>query len=295
MTVVSRFRDELQWARQKAEAFLRDAGISDLPVDPFAIAASRDIEVRPKPDTAEGVSGMLLRHGNAFGIMYATHIANDGFQRFSVGHELGHYFLDGHIDHVLDQHGVHESRAGFVSADPYELEADNFAVGLLMPSAPLRTALARLGMGLATVEYLAGLCRTSLTATANRYAELSDDAVAVIISTGGRVDYSFLSESMRSLPDLSWLRKGASVPRGTVTAHIAADESRVLHAERGEADVDVMDWLGGRRSVTVTEEAVGLGRYGKILTVLSSAEIDEDGDEDDEDDLIESWTPRFRR
>jgi Zn-dependent peptidase ImmA (M78 family) len=36
---------------------------------------------------------MLLRHGNAFGILYATHIPSEGFQRFSIGHELGHYFI----------------------------------------------------------------------------------------------------------------------------------------------------------------------------------------------------------
>eukprot|EP01042_Synura_sphagnicola_P013021 gene13021-16554_t len=88
-------------AKQKAEAFLRAEGLGDLPIDPFAIAASRQILVQPKPDTADGVSGMLLRHGNDFGIMYATYVRSDGFQRFSVAHELGHYFLDGHVDHVI--------------------------------------------------------------------------------------------------------------------------------------------------------------------------------------------------
>ena len=98
----------LKMAKQKAEAFLRDEGITTLPVDPFAIAASRDIEVKPKPDTAGGVSGMLLRHGDVFGILYATHIPSEGFQRFSIGHELGHYFLEGHIDHILPEDGVHD-------------------------------------------------------------------------------------------------------------------------------------------------------------------------------------------
>jgi len=124
-------------AKKKAEEFLREEGIETLPIDPFAIAASRDIVVEAKPDTAEGVSGMLLRHGDNFGILYATHVPNEGFQRFSVAHELGHYFLDGHIDHILPKDGIHASRAGFVSADPYELEADSFAAGLLMPTAPL--------------------------------------------------------------------------------------------------------------------------------------------------------------
>src|SRR5690242_14722391 len=96
----------LKMAKQRAERFLQDEGISALPVDPFAIAHSRDIEVKPKPDTAAGVSGMLLRYGNAFGILYATHIRSEGFQRFSVGHELGHFFLEGHIDHVLPKDGV---------------------------------------------------------------------------------------------------------------------------------------------------------------------------------------------
>ncbi len=129
---------------------------------------------------------MLLRHGNTFGIYYATHIPNEGFQRFSVGHELGHYFLDGHIDHILPKDGIHVSHAGFVSADTFELEADHFSAGLLMPSTPFKKALARRNLGLETVEFMAGLCRTSLTATAIRCAELSDDAIAIIISTGRR-------------------------------------------------------------------------------------------------------------
>ena len=121
---------KLKMARQTAEALLKEEGIETLPVDPFAIANSRCIVVEGKPEDTEGVSGMLLRHGNDFMIVYATHIASPGFQRFSVAHELGHYFLAGHIDQVLHD-GVHVSRAGFVTADPYELEADHFAAGLL--------------------------------------------------------------------------------------------------------------------------------------------------------------------
>lgn len=288
----------LKMAKQNAEAFLRDEGITGLPVEPFAIAASRNITVEPKPETASGVSGMLLRHGDEFAILYATHVPSEGFQRFSIAHELGHYFLDGHMDHVLPQDGIHTSHAGFVSADPYELEADSFAAGLLMPSSPFKRALGRQDAGLAVVESLAGLCRTSLTATAIRYAELTGNAVAVIISTGQVIDCCFLSEAMKSLPQLTWLRKGSPVPGSTETARFSADPERLLSAERAVGEIDVMDWLGGTRSATVTEEVVGLGRYGKTLTILSSETIGQDAgdhDEDDEDDLVESWTPRFRR
>jgi hypothetical protein len=299
MTRPSGHAYRLLMAKQKAEAFLRDEGIETLPVDPFAIAASRDIDVKAKPDTAEGVSGMLLRHGNVFGILYATHIPSEGFQRFSVGHELGHFFLEGHIDHILPADGVHTSHAGFVSDDPYELEADQFAAGLLMPSAPFKRALAQQKSGLEVVESLAGLCRTSLTATAIRYAELTEDAVAIIISTGPSIDFCFLSDTMRSLPQLIWLRKGTPVPRDTVTAQLNANLTRIAGADRAEAELDIMDWLGGTRSARATEETIGLGKYGKTLTVLTCPSVEDETyneeDGDDEEGLIESWTPRFRK
>ena len=288
----------LKMAKQKAEAFLKEEGITGLPVDPFAIAASRDIIVEPKADTSDGVSGMLLRHGDSFGILYATHVQNEGFQRFSIAHELGHFILDGHVDHVLPKDGSHTSHAGFVSADPYELEADHFAAGLLMPSGPFRRAIGRRDPGLAVIEAMAADCRTSLTATAIRYAELCDDAVAVIISTGQMIDYCFLSEAMKSLPELSWLRKGTPVPKGTETARMNGNSDRIMKADRAVNEIDVMDWLGGKRSVLITEEVAGLGRYGKTLTVLSSCSIgheDEIEPGDDEREMIESWTPRFHR
>lgn len=288
----------LKLARQTAEAFLKEEGILTLPVDPFAIAESREITVKGKPESVEGVSGMLLRHGNDFGIIYATHIQSPGFQRISVSHELGHYFLPGHIDQVI-KNGVHVSRAGFVTNDPYELEADHFAAGLLMPEAPFRKALDGFDPGLDAIDRMADLCVTSRTATAIRFAELSDAAVAVIVSTGGIIDYCFMSEAMKSLPKLDWIRKGTPLPSGTATAQLAADRERVVAGERVADEVDVRDWLGGSTRAVVSEETVGLGAYGKVLTVLTSQTIGQDSgpdqDEDDEESLIESWTPRFRR
>jgi uncharacterized protein DUF955 len=237
MTRIAAQAFRLRMTKQKAEALLRDEGITALPVDPFAIAASRDIAVKPKSDTAEGVSGMLLRHGDAFGILYATHIPSEGFQRFSIGHELGHYFLDGHIDHLLPRDGAHASRAGFVVTDPYELEADHFAAGLLMPAGPFRSALRSHPPGLAAVQALACLCRTSLPATAIRYAELSEDAVAIVVTTGATIDYCFLSETMKSLPQLAWLRRGMPVPRQTATARFNASPDRIAAADRTEAEI----------------------------------------------------------
>ena len=65
---------------------------------------------------------------------------------------------------------------------------------------------------------------------------------------------------------------------------------------RAEGEVDITTWFGGRRSVTAWEEVIGLGSYGRVLTVLTCPDlVDEDEDEDSDEALEESWTPRFRR
>jgi hypothetical protein len=143
---------------------------------------------------------------------------------------------------------------------------------------------------------MADLCETSLTATAIRYAELSSDAVAVIVSMGKVIDYCIMSDAMKSLPQLTWLRKGSPVPGHTETGRLNANPHSVLEGEHASAEIDVMDWLGGTRSAIVTEDVVGLGRYGKTLTVLSSVAIGQEDDEETEEDTFDRWEPpRFRR
>ncbi len=139
-------------ASLQAEQVIRDRRISTFPVEPITIAHELDIEVVAQPANAQGVSGMLMRVGNSYGIAHATHLDNPGFERFSVAHELGHYFLPGHVDAVFDSRGIHESHAGFGSADRYELEADHFAAALLMPRQMFSAALRRAGYGLAATE-----------------------------------------------------------------------------------------------------------------------------------------------
>jgi len=107
-----------------------------------------------------------------------------------------------------------------------------------------------------------------------------------------------MSDAMKSLPNLDWIRKGSPLPKGVATARLAANPSSVLARERVAEDTDIRDWLGGSKSMNVCEEAIGLGSYGKVLTVLtsdSSGQSDDIEDEESDADLIESWTPRFHK
>ena len=281
----------------KAEQILSEEGLASLPVDLEALASTRDIEIQAKADVAVGVSGMLLRFGDTFGIVYATHIPSVGYQRFSIAHELGHYFLDGHAEQLVpDRNGAHQSRAGFASDDVLEREADYFASGLLMPTDLFLREMRRRDDGLDAIIELSDLCLSSLTATAIRYADLARGAVAVIVSSGATVEFAFLSEGIKTLKGVRWPRKGSAVPTGTLTNRFNANPSRVRAAERDHDDMDISDWLSGQ-SARGKEEVIGLGNYGRTLTVLTCSVRDETyGDEQDEDEaLIESWTPRFRR
>ncbi len=287
--------DPYAFAAQAAEQIIKGLGIASLPIDPFAVARDRKIEVVAKPARDAGVSGMLIRVGNEFAIAYSTHIDNEPFQRFSVSHELGHYFLPGHVDAVMDERGIHESRAGFASNDRYEIEADRFAAGFLMPRHLFFPALQKSGQGLAAVERLATLCETSLHATAIRYTQCARDPVAIVLSIGNRIDHCFMSESLKALGGIDWIRKREAVPRNTPTFAFNQDDENVRRAVRIEDTSNLQDWFGGHRSIEVSEDVIGLGRYGKTLTVLYDIDLPSEDEEEDEAALVESWTPRFRR
>ena len=288
--------DPYAFASLAAEQIIKGLGIVTLPVDPKAIARGRGIEVVAKPMENEGVSGMLVRYGNEFAIAYATHHENEGFENFSVGHELGHYFLPGHAEAVIiGETGSHASRAGYSSGDKYEAEADRFAAGFLMPRHLFLPALERSGIGLSAIDNLAALCKTSLHATAIRYAQCSRDPVAIIISHGSIIDHCFMSEALKNVDGIDWLKKQEGVPRNTTTFAFNQIPTNVLHGNRIEETSNLQHWFGGQRSIEISEDVVGLGRYGKTLTVLYDIDIPEPEDEEDEQSLIDSWTPQFRR
>lgn len=283
------------FATREAERLLKEWEVTSLPVEPHEIAAKHKIVCEPMPSKKGGVSGMLVRQGSAFGILYATHIDNDGFQRFSISHELGHYFLPEHPEAVFKNDIAHESRAGFVSEDKYETEADHFASGLLMPNFLFDPALDRAGDGMAAIKLLHKICGTSLTATAIRYAQRTPEPAAIVVSIGDNVDYCFMSDELKEYPGLTWLRKGARVPRNSKTYVFNRDSDNVRFANEEEGAVDIVSWFGGEINGELYEEVIGLGRYGKTLTVLTASDLPDPEEIEEVHDLEESWTPRFRR
>lgn len=262
-----------QSAMRAGENKVRELGLTQLPINPFEIASQHQIHVEPKPSTEPGVSGFLMKVGDTFGIMYATNIDNEGRKRFTVAHELGHYFLPGHPE-LLFRNGntLHASRSGFITRDDTELEADHFAVGLLMPSHLFSAAMIDDDEGFKAIERLAAQCATSLTATAIRYAQCSDNPVLVVVTERERVVFCVMSEVIRDLPGIDWMTKGSVVAQATETFSFNQDQQNIIGCRRSEAWTTLDLWLDGAPALDMKEDIVGLGGYGRTLTVLFTDE-----------------------
>ncbi|WP_324750088.1 ImmA/IrrE family metallo-endopeptidase [Sphingomonas sp. LY54] len=284
----------LSWARQCGERKAREHGFDAFPIDPFEIASTEGILVVPKRPDQFGVSGGII-FGDDVGIFYSTDIKSDGFQRFTVAHELGHYFLDGHPEEILKVAPAHISRAGFTEGNSMiELEADHFASGLLLPTRLVQNELDREQIGFEGIERLAEVSKCSLTASAIRAAECSPYPMAIIVSRDDEVRYAFLSDGFKKLGRLNFLRKGTSLP-STLTRQFNANPANVASGRRACESATLNDWFGGSPQIELDEQAVGLREYGFTLTVLTGEDLppDPDDEEDEEEKLIESYRPKF--
>lgn len=274
--------DELRYqlAERAGESLALRREVQTLPVDPFAIAAARGIVVEMA--NLSSAFGCLVKAGDVFGIYYASDLQNEGVIRFTIAHELGHYFLEGHAERLFPGgDGRHVSQSGFVSSDPHEREADHFAVGLLMPKKLFVAELRKSSGGFAAVEHMRSICRTSITATAIRYATLAEDPVAIIVSERQTIRYCFMSECLREIQGLEWLGKRMPVPRDSATAAFNQNSDNVRLGKQVEGSSSLDSWFSGAPDAEMQEDVVGLGRYGCTLTVLfSDKAIDADESED---------------
>jgi len=269
-----------------AHKVVAEAGFTSLPIDPKKIAESKDILLQPWEPKELGISGFLMVKGQSVGIGYSTAIKNEGFCNFTISHELGHYSLDGHIEKLF-HNGVetHFSKSGFVSEDNIEREADIFATELLMPESLFAKALQEAGAGFTTIQKLSIKGKTSIVATALRYAELTDDHVAVIISSGDRVEYMRMSKPIRELRGLARFKNSdLTIPSNSGTATFNRNPEKIRNAEQTESSLSLCAWCNSAPDIEIQEEVIGLGHYGKTLTVLYTNEsVDGLNEEDDEE------------
>jgi hypothetical protein len=113
--------------------------------------------------------------------------------------------------------------------------------------------------------------------------------------SGDRIDHCFMSDELKTLKGIDWIRKREAVPRETATYAFNQDASRVVGGARADGTSNLQHWFGGTYDVEVTEDIVGLGSYGRTLTLLYEIEPPDEDEREQDAAMRESWTPRFRR
>ena len=285
-------------ARKTAREVLEELGISSLPVDVMDIVARRSLLFEEHAELLPTVYGAIFRGGDTFGVMVSKDCFGERHRRFTVAHELGHYHLPDHLERLLPPGtDLAVSLAGnFRSGkDPIEVEADLFANELLMPEKLVRPVVKSALAGLPAVRLLADTCDTSLSSAAVRYAALSDDPIAVLLSKDGVIEWASRSSALweHSWSRSSWKKDWA--PSGSATQQLAHNPARVAGGEMATSSCLLCEWIpSAPTNIEVQEDAVGLGSYGRALTVLYVPELPDADDSVDSDSRDGDDPPDWR-
>lgn len=197
-------RDRLNAAADLAETIVTNLEIAKPPVDPFAVIKSeRRFLLALGEDFGDAFDGRLEYQSPRFLLFYNTKydaLPHSGSHhprtRFSVAHELGHYFLDAHRQFLKKGGRAHCSQTEFLSDNLSEREADSFAASLLMPSYLARPVVNKNELTLARLDDIARTFESSLVSTAIRAVRLSDYPCAVAGIRDGGIAWMFPSDRL---------------------------------------------------------------------------------------------------
>lgn len=248
-----------------AEEVLQAYGQKAVPVDLAGIAAAERIELCPGDygDDFHGRIEYLPRHGTFALFHQRLPDRFPGRVRFTIGHELGHYFIEEHRE-ILMRGIAHYSEESFTAKNPIEKEADQFASALLIPRKAVEAAMKAHGfLTLDGIFNLAIRCQSSARAAALRYIALASEPCVVIVSKDGKVLYSRSSEDaeVRGFGGLGQ----KTVPAGSPTSMAAVTVGKTIGAE-----TSTTAWFSPRyRSSDLWEDAQQLGQSSTVLTLLS--------------------------
>lgn len=134
-------------AKRAAEAVLQALvvggdGIFTPPIDPFELAKTLGIEVYVTP-LASGLSGFIAKPSpEEPAKIYVNSTHSHVRQRFTVAHEIGHFFHEGLLRNGSYDSLRREEGHANLGTDPKERWANSFAASLLMPGGPVSTLYA---------------------------------------------------------------------------------------------------------------------------------------------------------
>jgi Zn-dependent peptidase ImmA (M78 family) len=242
-------------------------------IDPLPILRARGI-TWSFGDYGDTFDGLLECRNEQFHVYCNTDRCGSPFSvrsRFTLSHELGHYFIDEHRRALLSGRvAPHTSFCEFESRWRAEREADFFATRLLMPPHRFAEKTESVDEGLDGVLDLKEHFGTSITSTAIRYVKHDPMPCAVIKWKPEGYGWRWISQSMYEMGLSRTMDEIEEVPRDSATAQALEDtppnEGR-YHQRGGTASFWFPSRQHGAGDAILWEQAVSLGQFG-ALTLL---------------------------
>lgn len=265
-----------------------------IPVPVEELARALDIEDIHSVDTSSYEAALVLSDiEKSSGTILVNSATSRRRRRFSIGHELGHFLSPTHRPmrgsttgcQTVDMR-LQTPRKNDV-ASRVEVQANRFAAKLLMPERAFRREIKRSDApSLQAVVEISNLFDVSKEATARRYVELHDTACAIIFSESLRFMRPYRSSDF---PFVN-LKPGDGLPRTSASATFMGPPGTFSEF----IETDKHQWLDATESKKVgyMAEQVLLQNDDFRMTLLIAELTDE---QEEEDELVESWTPCFRK
>ena len=247
--------------KESAINLLNKLNVQSLPINPFEIAKSLGIPV--EETSAKGYDGLLLQTEESARIIINSNTTNQGSKHFTLAHELGHYSIPSH--QKRDFECISEFFNPFRWNPSDEVEANQFAAELLLPEKLVKPILHTYKPDFESINELSEDCGTSLTATAIKFASLTDDCCVLIATSDNKIKWF---QKSLSFPYEYYIEKGKLISYGTLTASYSLDG---VPKEPDTQRVHATYWFNGRgidNATTLIESCVPMIYYGVVLTML---------------------------
>ena len=255
--------------------------IKDISMERGAFVRERNID---------GAEAWLVRKGSKAIITVNSKLHEQGRKRFAIAHELGHFELHNDSQLVIcsdvDMYAWNRSKS-------QEIEANEFASCILMPEAIFSRYVKREAPNMDRVSELSSEFRTTLTATAIRYVQLSSEPCAVAISKNCTIKWYKKSDSFGF-----HLKVGEKLSPDT---H-AFDYFDGIVLPVRPRKVPAAGWIKGEidPDAEIIEQSIALISYDVVLSLLwidkeIRRQFQERDDEEPEYDLTDKFTPDSKR
>lgn len=247
-------------------------------IDKYCIESYRELNLE-EICNAEGLfieevelNGLLgtIIYENDYGLILVNkNISNMGMKRFTIAHEMGHFFLSKNSE--ISRHGCnYESLSNYYENKNHEAEANRFATEFLMHKPWFSRFIKNIPVCMELIKQISDEFKVSVTSAAIRYAEIGQYPIAVIMSKNNLVQWSFINDYF----PCKYLPVGTPVPKESnvweyFKNNEMSTEENLIHAKK---------WFKSdfrcNQSTYFYEQSISIPVTDSVLTILWESEYE---------------------